>query len=99
LRTTLAKVSIEVIGSAHRHELGSRPFGAEEAVGWSGGRQMTEPGQRPPRSQLETRAPLRPDAIDRTVWPTDRAPPPLSTEMPLAEHARNAIQGERCLRY
>jgi len=40
--------------SAQRKELGGRPFGAEEAVGWSVGRQMIEPGQWPPRSQLET---------------------------------------------
>jgi hypothetical protein len=64
-----------------------RRFGAEEAVGWSVGRQMMEPGQRVPRSQSETRVPLRPDAIDRTVRPTDRAPPPLSTETPPAERA------------
>jgi len=55
-------------------------FGAEEAVGWAVSRQMIEPGQRAPRSQSVTRAPLRPDAIDRTVRLTARAPPPLSTE-------------------
>src|SRR5260370_4655515 len=72
---------------AGRHELGGRRFGAEEAVGWSVGRQMIEPGQGPPRSQPEPRVPLRPDAIDRTVRLTDRAPPPLSTERPAAERA------------
>ncbi|HEV3190547.1 MAG TPA: hypothetical protein VGY54_08630 [Polyangiaceae bacterium] len=55
-------------------------FGAEEAVGWAVSRLMIEPGQGPPRSQPETQAPLRPDAIDRTVRLTARAPPPLSTE-------------------
>ncbi|HEV3193001.1 MAG TPA: hypothetical protein VGY54_20985, partial [Polyangiaceae bacterium] len=44
--------------------------------------------QGPPRSQPETRVPLRPDAIDRTVRATDRAPPPLSTETSSAERAR-----------
>ena len=66
---------------------GVRRFEAEEAVGWSVGRQLLEPGQGPPRSQPETQVPLRPDAIDRTVRPTDRAPPPLSTETPLGERA------------
>jgi hypothetical protein len=56
------------------NKLGVRRFGAEEAVGWSVSRQMTDPGQGPPRSQPEPQAPLRPDAIDRTVRLTDRAP-------------------------
>ncbi len=66
-------------------ELGGRRFGAEEAPKkpghrWAVSRQMIEPGQGPPRSQPETRVPLRPDAIDRTVRLTARALPPLSTE-------------------
>jgi hypothetical protein len=54
-------------------------------------RQLLEAGQRPPRSQSETQVPLGPDAIDRTVRLTDRAPPPLSTETPAAERASSAI--------
>src|SRR5258708_1517190 len=58
-------------------ELGSRRFGAEEAVGWAVSRQIIKPVWGPPRSQPETRVPLRPDAIDRKVRLIARAPPPL----------------------
>jgi hypothetical protein len=56
-----------------------RPFGAEEAPKkpghrWSVSRQRIETGYGPPRSQPEPRVPLRPDAIDRTVRLTARAP-------------------------
>src|SRR5260370_35791962 len=74
-------------------ELGGRRFGAEEAVGWAVSRQLLEPGQRAPRSQSETRVPLRPDAIDRTVRLTARAPPPLSTETPTAERSHRGSDG------
>jgi len=75
--------------AARGPKLDGRRFGAEEAVGWSVGRQLIESGQGPPRSQPETRIPLRPDAIDRTVRPADRAPPPLSAETTAAERAHH----------
>jgi hypothetical protein len=59
-------------------------------------RQLLEPGQRAPRSQSETQAPLRPDAIDRTARLTARAPPPLSTEAPTAERAPRVLESDPC---